>query len=126
VRQNYNTGNWDTFNELLKRDTNGYIPFFYPNQEILPPKQGIWVFHNQARVDISSIDQELIPKLVVESQLLNMRYFAKKNKGKIICTGGASKNDAILGIMASVFGMPVYRMETENAAALGGCYRAKY
>ncbi len=43
---------------------------------------------------------------------------------RIIATGGAATNRAILQVMANVFGVDVYRLDVENSAALGAALRA--
>ena len=43
---------------------------------------------------------------------------------RIIATGGAAVNRAILQVMANVFGVDVYRLDVENSAALGAALRA--
>ena len=43
---------------------------------------------------------------------------------RVIATGGAAANRAILQVMANVFGADVYRLEVGNSAALGAALRA--
>src|SRR5262249_9604568 len=43
---------------------------------------------------------------------------------RVIATGGAAVNRAILQVMANVFGVDVYRLDIENSAALGAALRA--
>jgi sugar (pentulose or hexulose) kinase len=43
---------------------------------------------------------------------------------RIIATGDAAVNRAILQVMANVFGVDVYRLDTEHSAALGAALRA--
>jgi len=43
---------------------------------------------------------------------------------RIIATGGAAVNRAILQVMSNVFGVDVYRLDVENSAALGAALRA--
>ena len=43
---------------------------------------------------------------------------------RIIATGGASTNRAILQVMADVFGVDVYPLESSNSACLGAALRA--
>ncbi|XP_018018039.1 xylulose kinase [Hyalella azteca] len=47
-------------------------------------------------------------------------------KCRVLATGGASRNKALLQIAADVFQAPVYTMNVSNSAALGGAYRAKH
>ena len=43
---------------------------------------------------------------------------------RVIATGGAAVNRAILQVMANVFGVDVYRLDVGNSAALGAALRA--
>ena len=46
---------------------------------------------------------------------------------RVLATGGASKNQAILQVLADVFNAPVYIIPgTANSACLGCAYRAKH
>jgi sugar (pentulose or hexulose) kinase len=44
----------------------------------------------------------------------------------ILATGGASRDAALLRVMADVFGVPVWVAEQANSAALGAAYRARH
>jgi sugar (pentulose or hexulose) kinase len=55
-------------------------------------------------------------RAIIEGQFLSMRGHAERcglpvPPKRIIATGGASSNQAILKIMASVFGCPVYTVQ---------------
>ncbi|KAF7245755.1 Xylulose kinase [Varanus komodoensis] len=43
---------------------------------------------------------------------------------RILATGGASYNKAILQVLSDVFNAPVYTIDTTNSACLGSAYRA--
>lgn len=45
---------------------------------------------------------------------------------RILATGGASANKAILQVVSDVFNAPVYIQKTTEAALLGAAFRAKY
>lgn len=45
---------------------------------------------------------------------------------RILATGGASANEAILQVVSDVFNAPVYIQKTTEAALLGAAYRARY
>lgn len=45
---------------------------------------------------------------------------------RILATGGASANKAVLQVVSDVFNAPVYSQDTTEAALLGAAYRAKY
>jgi sugar (pentulose or hexulose) kinase len=38
---------------------------------------------------------------------------------RVIVTGGASANTAVVSVLSDVFGVPVFRSETVQSAALG-------
>lgn len=45
---------------------------------------------------------------------------------RILATGGASANEAILQVISDVFNAPAYIQKTTEAALLGAAFRAKY
>lgn len=45
---------------------------------------------------------------------------------RILATGGASVNKAIIQVMADVFNAPVYVQKTSEAALYGGAFRAMF
>lgn len=45
---------------------------------------------------------------------------------RILATGGASVNKAIIQVMSDVFNAPVYVQKTSEAALYGGAFRAKF
>ena len=65
---------------------------------------------------------------LIEGQLMAMaNHAASVSDGvieRVIATGGAAVNRSILQVMANVFGVDVYRLDTENSAALGAALRA--
>jgi xylulokinase len=65
---------------------------------------------------------------LVEGQMMAMaNHAADVTAGpieRIIATGGAAINRALLQVMANVFGVDVYRLDVENSAALGAALRA--
>ena len=50
----------------------------------------------------------------------------KKKVPRLLVTGGASTNVALLQVVADVFGVPVFAADSTNAVALGGAYRAMH
>lgn len=52
--------------------------------------------------------------------------FRKDVSSRILVTGGASRNVVLLQMLADVFEMPVYTIEVDGSAALGGAMRARY
>lgn len=71
-------------------------------------------------------------RALIEGQMLHHRAvagdmgFTFGERTRIIATGGASANHAILQVMADVFNAPVYIQKTTEAALLGAAFRAKY
>jgi len=64
---------------------------------------------------------------LIEGQMMAIANHAAAVSGtidRVIATGGASVNRAILQVMANVFGVDVYRLDVENSAALGAALRA--
>jgi xylulokinase len=122
---------WEEFNHLLRKPSpQGLVALHFAEPEILPAKHGLFCFHEGKRISIDELDPEIRAILIVEGQCLNMKYHLEKSgfqgRGKIICTGGGSQNKELLQILANVFDMPVFPLETKNAASLGACFRAKH
>ena len=69
-------------------------------------------------------------RAVVQSKFLSMRAHAAGvglgRVDRIIATGGASSNGAILQTLADVFGAPVFRAAQADSASLGAAYRAAH
>lgn len=65
---------------------------------------------------------------LIEGQMMALANSAATIAGgpidKVIATGGETIDHALLQVMANVFGADVYRLEIENAAALGAALRA--
>jgi xylulokinase len=64
---------------------------------------------------------------LIEGQMLAIANHAagvSATIDRVIATGGAAVNRAILQVMANVFGVDVYRLDVENSAALGAALRA--
>jgi xylulokinase len=65
---------------------------------------------------------------LIEGQMMAIANHADGISGvsidRVIATGGAASNRAILQVMANVFDVDVYRLDIENSAALGAALRA--
>jgi xylulokinase len=64
---------------------------------------------------------------LIEGQMMAIANHASAVSGtidRVIATGGASVNRAILQVMANVLGVDVDRLDVENSAALGAALRA--
>ncbi len=68
-------------------------------------------------------------KALIEGRAMSMLIRLKRmgvEPKEIYVTGGASKNDGILQIIADVSGATVYRQQSPDSAALGAALRAKH
>ena len=126
--------NWSLFSELLDstpRGNFGNIGFYFDFEEIYPVIAGDFRF-NKFNERVNRFSKEVEVRACIEGQFLRLRAHAE-NLGyavgadsRILATGGASTNKAILQAMADVFNAPVYVQEKPNSAALGAALMAKY
>ena len=117
---------WEGFAQGLRSTPPGnkggmILPYFDP--EIVPhvPKAGV------IRENLDDGDAMANVRAVVEAQAMSSKIHARWMEVAITSinvTGGASANEEILQIYASVHGCPVHRFETTNGAALGAALRA--
>ena len=117
---------WNGFVEALHAAPPGnrgrvLLPWFEP--EITPP-----VAQGDARTfGVAPDDAPANVRGLVEAQMLAARrhstWIASRVEA-IHATGGAAVNQAILQVMADVFGADVYRFDVSNTAALGAALRA--
>jgi xylulokinase len=99
------------------------LPYFEP--EITPKvlEPGV------ARFGLEKDDMAGNCRAVIEAQMMSMRLHSawmNVKPTRILATGGASKDRAILRIMPDVHQCPVYRLEIANSAALGAALRAAH
>ncbi|KAJ8970915.1 hypothetical protein NQ314_000965 [Rhamnusium bicolor] len=133
IRNNCAEGSWDIFNQLLNstpRGNFGNMGLYFDAQEILPFLQGDYRFTKTTRVcKFTSLEVEV--RAVIEGQFIAQRAYAEDfgfkigKDTKILATGGASENKALLQVLADVFNSPVYVQEAANSAMLGAAYNAK-
>lgn len=127
-------GNWDTFNSLLgetPRGNFGNIGFYFDLPEIIPEGvEGSFRFNKAGEQVTRFLSEAAEVRALVEGQVMAKRIHAQ-NMGfnitpstRILVTGGASVNSAILQVIADVFGTNVYSQTDANSAAAGGAYRA--
>ncbi|KAL3812302.1 hypothetical protein ACJIZ3_013570 [Penstemon smallii] len=146
IRNRYANRSWEVFNTYLKETpplNGGKIGFYYKEHEILPPLP-----IGEHRYIVSDFESEYLDGLkeehrviefdapfevraLVEGQLLSMHAHTEKTgmpcpPRRIIATGGASANKAILSLMASIFGCDVYTVERPDSASLGAALRAAH
>jgi xylulokinase len=118
---------WDGFSVALDRTpagNGGALMLPWLEEEITPPVRlpGVRRFAYDGR----DADQDV--RAVVEGQMMAIaNHSAGITAGgltRIVATGGASVNDALLQVMADVFGVPVDRLNLDNTACLGAALRA--
>ncbi|XP_012268457.2 xylulose kinase isoform X2 [Athalia rosae] len=135
IRDSNAEGSWQLFNELLEstpRGNFGNMGLYYDAQEILPSLNGDHRF-NKANDQVSRYtSMEVEVRALIEGQFIARRAHAEDfgftigPETRIIATGGASNNKAILQVLADVFNSPVYVSAIANSAMLGGAYQAKH
>ena len=121
---------WDQFTEALAQtppgaNGNQMLPFFSPEISPLfngngPILRGNSIFENWR-------SPKLAIRACIEGQFINMKIHTEWMKmipEIIYVTGGASKNTAIIQILADVFQAKVQRLEVSGSVALGGAIRA--
>jgi xylulokinase len=117
---------WDTFARLLEQQpgNGGYVMLPWLEAEITPPVAHAGV----RRFGFDRLDAGKNVRGLVEGQMMAMANHAADVAAgpieRIIATGGAAVNRALLQVMANVFGTDVYRLDVENSAALGAALRA--
>lgn len=131
VRDESAGGSWEMFRTLLAETppgNGGKLGLYIREPEITPPiqKPGVYLFDAQGMA-VPSFTPAEAARAVLESQFLSMRLHGR-NVGleprRLIATGGASVDNAVLRVAADVFGTPVYVAEKAGSASLGAAYRA--
>lgn len=117
---------WDAVARLLDGSpgNDGCVMLPWVEREVTPA-----VAHTGARrFGFDRHDAARNMRGLIEGQMMAMANHAQALGGapieKLIATGGAATNRAILQVMANVFGVEVYRLDTGHAAALGAALRA--
>ncbi|MFX0035373.1 MAG: xylulokinase [Candidatus Hermodarchaeota archaeon] len=118
--------NWDGFSKILENSSPGnkgkiMLPYFFPEivPQVLKPK----VF----RFGFDENDKEGNVRAIIESQLISIRLHSQWTREKpeiIYVTGGGSKNEAILQILADIFNVTVIQFDMTSSACLGAALRA--
>ena len=117
---------WAGFAAALERTpagNGGAIMLPWLEAEITPPVR--WPGFRRFGYDGQDAAQDV--RAVVEGQMMAMANHSAAITGdlkRIVATGGASVNDAVLQVMADVFGVPVDRLAVGNSACLGAALRA--
>ncbi|XP_077274368.1 xylulose kinase isoform X2 [Temnothorax americanus] len=131
IRNDAAQGSWQIFNELLEstpRGNFGNFALYFDTQEILPFVIGDYRY-NKANDEISRYSsKEVEVRALIEGQFVAKRAYAEDfgfvigPNTRIIATGGASVNKAILQVLSDVFNSP----EAANSAMMGAAYQAKH
>ncbi|EDO47320.1 predicted protein [Nematostella vectensis] len=126
---------WEKFNTLLGSTppgNHGNIGIYFNIREITPFAVGVHRF-NREDEKVQEFSKKVEIRALVEGQFLAKRAYAEKlgyNIGpnsRILATGGASSNTAILQVISDIFQAPVFTIQdTCNSACLGCAYRAKH
>jgi len=136
VRDTCAESSWSMFDELLNSTTRGNygnLGMYFDHPEIVPDGLlGDFRFNKSDEAVSRFASNETEVRALVEGQLLAKRLHAEKIGFKItadtriLVTGGASVNLAILQVVADVFNAKVFTQSAANSAAMGGAYRAVY
>ncbi|XP_051139330.1 xylulose kinase 2-like isoform X2 [Andrographis paniculata] len=145
IRNRYADHSWDVFNAYLQQTpplNGGKMGFYYKEHEILPPLpigEHRCILENFANVSLSGLKERWVTEFdapsevraLIEGQLLSMRAHAARlglpsPPRRIVATGGASANECILSLMASIFGCDVYTVQRPDSASLGAALRAAH
>ena len=128
IRELYKIPDWKKFGELVAQTPAGndgaiLLPWF--EAEIVPRV-------NQPGIHRFNLDEKNVAancRAVFEAQMLSMRLHSQwmqVTPEKIFVTGGASKDPALLQVLANVMNCRVLRIEISKSAALGAALQAAY
>jgi xylulokinase len=117
---------WHAVARLLEErpGNDGYVMLPWLESEITPPVPHAGV----RRFGFDRLDTGKNVRGLIEGQMMAMANHAADVTSdpieRIIATGGAATNFALLQVMANVFGADVHRLDVQNSAALGAALRA--
>ena len=138
---------WTRFNEIVRgtpAGNNGYLGFYFPQPEIIPPNiTGEFFFKPDAGATSMAAVPEVAfppffhPRAILESQLLSIKLRVADimppgapSLRRLVLAGGASSNAVIQQVVADVFRTSAYIVDrntgTQEAAAFGGALLARY
>ena len=128
IRERYGLKNWEDFGRLVASTPPGnrggiLLPWF--EAEIVPRvnRPGIH------RFDLDETDAAANCRAIFEAQAMAMRLHSqwmRVTPQKLVATGGASNDRALLQVLADVMNCPVERIEISKGAALGAALRAAH
>lgn len=134
ISKDTSEGDWKLFSELLEstpRGNFGNVGFYFDLQEIFPLVSGDHRF-NKFDEKVTRFSKEVEVRACIEGQFLRLRAHAQDlgyhltPETRVLATGGASTNTAILQVLSDVFNAPVYVQEKANSAAAGGAFLARF
>jgi len=136
VRDEFGGRSWENFNKLLEstpRGNFGNIGFYFDHPEIVPAAfQGDFRFNKSDEPVTKFSSEETEIRALIEGQVMAKRLHTERmgfritESTRVIVTGGASVNKAILQVISDIFNCRVYTLSDANSAAAGGAYRALY
>lgn len=135
IRDQHCDKNWDDFIKMMAEEpvgNTGHIGLYYTITEIIPSNVEGCYYFDSADNPVDSFSPSQHARAVIEGQFLSRRIHAEDMgfkfaaNSRILATGGASNNAAILQVMSDVFGAPVYTQEVANSASLGGAMLAMH
>lgn len=122
---------WDQFAHAILDETppgnngNLMLPYFVP--EMTPKIHAPSVQRFGTERFVAGKDGPAQARAVVEAQALSMQHHSRwigERPTLLLVTGGASRNRAILQILADVFDAEIRTLTTGNSSALGAALRA--
>ena len=147
IRDRATGGSWEAFNAALQRSqpgNGGHLQFTYLEAEITPTVHRTGVFRfgpNDAAVEAFA-DADTEVRGLIEGQFLSLKSHAHhlglSRPKRLVASGGASVNHALLQVLADVFQAPVEVQVVKdtrtgkdasainNTAALGAALRAMW
>ena len=144
VRDAYAGGHWTQFNAFVEQTpvgNDGYMGFYFPLPEIIPPSvQGSFFFHTNPSssppevraIEAAEMPRTAHPRAILESQFLSIRSRIRAIMPpdaaplqRLVVCGGSSANAVIRQLAADVFGMRVFVAGQEGAAE-GGAQLARF
>lgn len=117
---------WDDIATLLEASpgNDGWVMLPWAEAETTPPIAHAGI----RRFGFNRHDTARNVRGLIEGQLMAMANHAPAVSGgsieRVIATGDTATHRAILQVMANVFGVEVYRLDTELSGALGAALRA--
>jgi xylulokinase len=128
IREHYKIPDWKKFGELVAQTRPGndgaiLLPWF--EAEIVPRvnKPGIHRFNLDEKNAAANC------RAIFEAQMMSMRLHSQWMQAapeKILATGGASNDRALLQVLADVMNCRVERIEVSKSAALGAALQAAH